>query len=95
MTTVARYVLIGMAVCTLLSIALESRADYTLQLIVGSGEDTEIIGVDTYKHVNQCHMVRNQYRLGKAVYGQALGRPIQDAECLPCKEFPALCEEGI
>lgn len=71
-----------------------AHADYILQLVVGEGDDTEVIDVDIYKHRSQCEMVKNQYRLGAAVYGQALAQPIREQVCVDCDEFD-VCREGI
>lgn len=71
-----------------------AHADYVLQLVVGTGEDTEVIDVDTYEHRRQCEMVRNQYRLGKAVYGDKLAKPIREEACVDCDEFD-VCRSGI
>ena len=71
-----------------------AHADYVLQLVVGTGEDTEVIDVDVYQHRKQCEMVRNQYRLGAAVYGDKLAKPIREQACVDCEEFD-VCREGI
>ena len=85
---------IVLAICGLTYWA-ECRADYVLQLVVGTGEDAEVVSVDIYRHEKQCRMVLNQYRLGKAVYGEALERPIDRGGCVPCDEFPEMCRSGI
>lgn len=83
-----------LAICGLTYWA-ESRADYILQLVIERGNQPEIIQVDRYKHRNQCEMVLAQYRLGKAVYGDQLQRPIERGGCVSCEEFAELCQEGI
>ena len=53
----------------------------------------DFVPVDYYEHENQCLMTLHQYRLGETV--NKLDEQMVGGGCIPCHEFPEVCDRDI
>lgn len=69
-----------------------SHADYVLQVVKRNGE---IVTVDCYRGDDETKCLRDYYayKAGAKRYPDTIDA--YGGGCIPCDEFPKLCQEGI